>query len=162
MQPYPPVTIAVCFFLLFRVHMGCAPPPLSSAACHTSLLLQAFPSPSTLGEVAPHLPTLAGMFIYSSRGKYPSPTLQWNPPHDSHCYKLSHSKVAGRVLSFLASLVGLFIYSSTRECPSPTLWSSGCPALFATFLFFSAACLLFSLFFSFFPWVGVSLSRGLC
>jgi hypothetical protein len=37
------------------------------------------------------------------------------------------------------------------------------PALFAMCLFFSAACLLFNLVFSlFFPWVGVSLSRGLC
>jgi hypothetical protein len=41
-----------------------------------------------------------------------------------------------------------------RDCSSPTLWGLGHPALFATclFLFYSAACLLFSLFFSlFFP-----------
>jgi hypothetical protein len=31
------------------------------------------------------------------------------------------------------------------------LWSSGHPTLFAMCLFFSAACLLFSLFFSFYP-----------
>jgi hypothetical protein len=46
----------------------------------------------------------------------------------------------------LPSLAGLFIYSLCGECPCPTLWSSGCPTLFATCLFFSAACLLFSFF----------------
>jgi hypothetical protein len=64
-----------------------------------------------------------------------------------------------------ASLASLFIYSSVRECPSHTLWSSGHPALFAMCLFFFLFQLLvyYSVcFFLFFPWVGVSLSRGLC
>jgi hypothetical protein len=53
----------------------------------------------------------------------------------------------------------LFIYSSMRDCLSPSHQHSGCPALFAMCLF-CCFCLLFSFFF--FPWVGVSLSRGLC
>jgi hypothetical protein len=36
-------------------------------------LLQAFPSLSTLGEVVLHTPSLAGLFIYSSRGKWVFP-----------------------------------------------------------------------------------------
>jgi hypothetical protein len=80
-------------------------------------LLQALTSPSTLGEVAPLLPSPAGLFIYSSNG----------------------------------------------ECFSPTLQSSGGPALFATCLFFFNCLFIIQfVFFLFFPWVGVSLSRGLC
>jgi hypothetical protein len=46
-----------------------------------------------------------------------------------------------------------------RDFPSLPLQHSGCPILFATCLF-CYYCWLFS--FSFFPWVGVGLSRGLC
>jgi hypothetical protein len=67
--------------------------------------------------------------------------------------------VAEGVLLLLPS-PALFIYSSLRDFPSPALWCSGHPALFATCLF-CCYCLLFNCF-SFFPWVGVSLSRGLC
>jgi hypothetical protein len=55
------------------------------------LLLQAFPFPSTLGEVILHPFSQACMFIYNSRGKWvfrPSPV-----QFSSHCrfYKLSCS-----------------------------------------------------------------------
>jgi hypothetical protein len=43
----------------------------------------------------------------------------------------------------------------------PSLWCSGHPTLFAMCLF-CCYCLLFSFFSVFLPWVGVSLSRGLC
>jgi hypothetical protein len=58
------------------------PSPTLGAACHTSLLFQAFPSPSTLGEVAPHLPSPAGLFIYSSMRECPPPVsgAQGAPP----------------------------------------------------------------------------------
>jgi hypothetical protein len=46
-----------------------------------------------------------------------------------------------------------------RDFPFLPLWHSGCPALFAMCLF-CCYCLLFS--FSFFPWVGIDLTRGLC
>jgi hypothetical protein len=56
-----------------------------------------------------------------------------------------------------------------REGPSPTLQNSWSPALFAKYLFFSAACLLLSLFFSFFLGQGsfclggyADLSQGVC
>jgi hypothetical protein len=50
-----------------------------------------------------------------------------------------------------------------RGCSSPTLQSSGSPTLFAMCLFFFFSCLFIIQFvFFFFPWVGVSLSRGLC
>jgi hypothetical protein len=123
-------------------------------------LLQAFPSASTLGEVVLYLPSLAGLFIYRSRGKFPFRALQWNPPHNSCYYKLYCSKVAGRGPPLLPSQAGLFIHSSVRDCPSPTLQSSGRPAPFC-YMSFCCCCCLFS-FFLFFPWVGVSLSRGLC
>jgi hypothetical protein len=48
-----------------------------------------------------------------------------------------------------------------EDFPSPSLRHSGRPFLFAPCLF-CCYCLLFSYFFFFFPWVGVSLSRGLC
>jgi hypothetical protein len=49
--------------------------PHSQVECATlQLLLQAFPSPSTLGEVVPHQPP-AGLFIYSSIRECSSPTL---------------------------------------------------------------------------------------
>jgi hypothetical protein len=41
-------------------------------------LLQAFPFPSTLGEVTLHLLSQAGMFIYSSCGKWVFPPLLWS------------------------------------------------------------------------------------
>jgi hypothetical protein len=44
------------------------------------LLLQAFPFPSTLGEVTLHLLSLACVFVYSSRGKWVFPPLLWSFP----------------------------------------------------------------------------------
>jgi hypothetical protein len=52
------------------------------------------------------------------------------------------------------------VYLQSREgFPSPNFQRSGCPPSFATCPYCSY-CLLVS--FSFFPWVGVGLSRGLC
>jgi hypothetical protein len=76
-----------------------------------------------------------------------SPTLLWSMQHFRCCYKSSP----------LQAHWGRWRHSCllwpARECPSPTLWSY-------VFFFFSAACLLFSLLFTFFSWVGVSLSTG--
>jgi hypothetical protein len=72
-----------------------------------------------------------------------------------HFYKLSCSWLLGVCCPSCLLQPGLFIYSSVRKSPQ----SSGHPALFATCLYF-CYCLLLS--FSFFPWVRVSLSRGLC
>jgi hypothetical protein len=43
-------------------------------------LLQAFPFPSTLGEVTLHQLSQASMFIYSSCGKWAFPALLWSFP----------------------------------------------------------------------------------
>jgi hypothetical protein len=43
-------------------------------------LLQAFPFPSTLGEVTLHPLSQAGVFIYNSCGKWPFPPLLWSFP----------------------------------------------------------------------------------
>jgi hypothetical protein len=43
-------------------------------------LLQAFPFPSTLGEVTLHLLSQASMFVYSSRGRWVFPPLLWSFP----------------------------------------------------------------------------------
>jgi hypothetical protein len=43
-------------------------------------LLQAFPFPSTLGEVTLHQLSQAGVFIYSSHGKWVFPPLLWSFP----------------------------------------------------------------------------------
>jgi hypothetical protein len=80
----------------------------------------------------------------------------------SHFYKLSCSKVARWVLPLLPSLASLFIYSSMRDCPFPPLWHSGSSAVFVICLFFVSVVYSSVCFFLFFPWVGVSLSRGLC
>jgi hypothetical protein len=64
------------------------------------------------------------------------------------------SKDAGWVPLLLPSLAGLFIYSLPKGLPLPQSLGLGapCPLCYVSFFFYSAACLLFSLFFfSFFP-----------
>jgi hypothetical protein len=65
----------------------------SSPVCEP--LLQAFPFPSTLGEVTLHQLSQAHVFVYSSHGKWafpPSP-VEFSSHH--HFYKLSHSWLLG-------------------------------------------------------------------
>jgi hypothetical protein len=57
-------------------------------------LLQAFPFPSTLGEVTLHLLSQAGMFIYISHGKWVFPPLLEFSSHHQF-YKLSCSWLLG-------------------------------------------------------------------
>jgi hypothetical protein len=120
-----------------------------------------FPFPSTLGEVALHLPSLASLFIYSSHGKCPFSPLQWSFPHTTTFTNFPAPRLLGGVPPLLPSLAGLFIYSSVRDCPSSPLRYSGSPALFDTCLLLLLFVIQF-VFFLFFLWVGVSLSRGLC
>jgi hypothetical protein len=127
------------------------------------LLLQVFCSPSTFGEVAPHPASQAICLFTVHIGSTP-PQLSSGASHTLPAVTSlplsKHTGGGGTTPTFSASL---FIYSSMREFPSLTLWSSGCPTLFAMCpLFFSAACLLFRVFFLFFSLVEVSLSRVLC
>jgi hypothetical protein len=66
-QPYLPVAIAVLFYLEFM--WGGSPPPLSGGAYHTLATVGSLPLSKHTGEVAPHLPSLAGLFTYSSCGE---------------------------------------------------------------------------------------------
>jgi hypothetical protein len=122
------------------------------------LLLQVFPFASTLGEVTLHLLSQAGMFIYSSCGKYVFPLScgVFLPPPLLQAFPLM---VVGHVLLLLPSLAQLPYLQFCEVFPSPTLQGSGHPTLFPTCLYCSY-CLLLS--FCFFPWVVVGLSRGLC
>jgi hypothetical protein len=97
-------------------------------------LLQAFPFPSTLGEVTVHQLSQACVFIYSSRGKWvfyplcgvflPLPLLQAFPLLIA----------AGCVLLFLPCPAGLFIYRSRGKWVfPPVLWSFSPTATFTSF-----------------------------
>jgi hypothetical protein len=101
----------------------------------------------------------ASVFTYSSRGWWAFPPLLWSfPPTATFtsfptpgCWACATAPAFSSQLLYLEFWEGF---------PLPPLWRSGHPALFATCLF-CCYCLLFRVFF-FFPWVGVSLSRGLC
>jgi hypothetical protein len=116
-------------------------------------LLQAFPFPSTLGEVTLHLLSQAGVFIYSSHGKWAFPPLLWSFPPTT-LIQAFLLLVAGCVPLLLPSPASLFIYISLRDCSSPPLQHSGHLALFAVCLF-CFYCLLFSFFFFFPGWGSV-------
>jgi hypothetical protein len=89
-------------------------------------LLQAFPFPSTLGEVTLHLLSQAGVFIYSSHGKWvfplscgvflPLPLLQ--------AFLLL---IAGRVLPLLPSLAQLVYLQFCEGFPPPLFGAQGTP-----------------------------------
>jgi hypothetical protein len=115
-------------------------------------LLQAFPFPSTLGEVTLHWLSQAGVFIYSSRVKWVLPPLLGSfPPTTAFTsFPAAGCWACATAPAFSSRLV-------VRYFPSSLLRRSGCPALFAMCLF-CCYCLLFSFFF-FFPWVGVCLSK---
>jgi hypothetical protein len=107
------------------------------------LLLQAFPFPTTLGEVTLHPLSQVSMFIYSSRGKWVFPPLLWSfPPTATFTsFPAPGCWACAATPAFSSWLV-------VRDCPSPTLQCSGCPALFAMCLF-CCYCLLFSGYFLF-------------
>jgi hypothetical protein len=100
------------------------------------------------------------VFIYSLRGRWVFPPLLWSFPPSATLTSFpapgcwvhtpSHGDSPARP--------GLFIYSSEKDSPSPLLEAQGAHPLCSMSLLF---LLLFTQFL-FFPWVEVSLSRGLC
>jgi hypothetical protein len=100
-------------------------------------LLQAFPL-LIAGCVLPLLPPPAGLFIYSSRGKWVFPPLLCSfPPNTTFTsFPAPGCWACAAAPPFSSQLV--------RDFPSPPLWRSGCLTLFATCLF--CYCLLFSFF----------------
>jgi hypothetical protein len=123
-------------------------------------LLQAFPFPSTLGEVTLHPRSQAGMFIYSSCGKWFFPSLLWSFPPSVILTSFPALGCWACASAPAFSSQARLVYLQFREgFPSLPLGCFGHPTLFAMCLYCSY-CLFLS--FSFFPWVWVGLSRGLC
>jgi hypothetical protein len=116
-------------------------------------LLQAFPFPSTLGEVTLHPLSQACVFIYSSHGKWAFPPLLWSflPTTTFMSFPAPDCWVCAAAPAFPAGLLG-----GISPPPASTL-RAPCPLCYVSFLL-----LLLIIRFLFFPWVGVSLTRGLC
>jgi hypothetical protein len=105
-------------------------------------LLQAFPFLSPLGEVTLHQLSQAGVFTYSSHGKWVFPPLLWKFPPTAAFTSFPAPDCCA------CSAAPAFSSQFVRDLPSPPLWCSGCATLFAACLF-CCYCLLFN--FSFFP-----------
>jgi hypothetical protein len=103
--------------------------------------LQAFPFPSTLGEVTLHPLSQAFVFIYSSCGK-------WVFPSPMEFSSLRHSHKLSRSWLLCACCCFCLLFSSQAWIPLPPLRRSGCSTLFALCLCCSYCSLLS---FSFFP-----------
>jgi hypothetical protein len=103
----------------------------------------------------------ASMFIYSSCGKWVLPPLLWSFPPSTTLTSFPAPGCWARTPLLPEALwPGRLVYLQSWEgFPFPNLQCSVRPTLFPAYLNCSY-CLLLS--FSFFPWVEVSLSRGLC
>jgi hypothetical protein len=113
------------------------------------LLLQAFPFPSTLGEVTLHLLSQASMFVNSSHGKWVIAPLLWSfPPSTTLTSFPAPGCWACTAASALSSQARLVYIQFWEGFPSLHFGTQGTPPLFATCLYCSY-CLLLS--FSFFP-----------
>jgi hypothetical protein len=109
-------------------------------------LLQAFPFPSTLGEVTLHPLSQACVFVYSSRGKWVFPPLLWSFPPS---VTLTSFPAPGCWVRPPPLSPAQLVYLQFRvRFPFPNLRRSVHPTLFPTCLYCSY-CLLLS--FSFFP-----------
>jgi hypothetical protein len=121
-------------------------------------LLQAFPFPSTLGEVTLHPLSQACMFIYNSRGKWIFPPLLWSFPPSATLTSFPTPGCWVHAAAPILSGQAWFVYLLFQDgFPSPLLWRSGHPTLFALCLYCSY-CLLLSL--SFFPGWGLVCPGG--
>jgi hypothetical protein len=124
-------------------------------------LLQAFPFPSTLGEVTLHPLSQVCVFVYSSCGKWVFPPLLWSfPPSDTltsfpspgcRVCNTTPARASPACLTYLFTVPGRIPFPQSSAITSPH------PLSRMTLLFF-----LLITQFLFFPWVGVSLSRWLC
>jgi hypothetical protein len=84
-------------------------------------LLQAFPFPSTLGEVTLHLLSLACVSVYSSHVKWVFPPLLWRFPPNA-AFTSFPAPACWACVAILPA--GVFVYSSGgRWVFSPLLWS---------------------------------------
>jgi hypothetical protein len=127
------------------VHMGSGSSLLSCGIFLPPLLLQAFWL-LIAGRVVLLLP--AGVFVYSSHGRWVFSPLLWSFPPSTTLTSFPSPGCLARAPAPALSGQARLIYSSVRDSPSPPLWRSGLPNLFAMCLYCSY-CLLLS--FSFFP-----------
>jgi hypothetical protein len=111
-------------------------------------LLEAFPFPSTLGEVTLHKLSQACVFIYTSLGKWVFPLLLWSfPPTATFTSFPTPGCLVGAAAA--PAFSSWLVYLQFHEgFPLPSLWCSGHATIITTFLF-GCYCLLF--IFSFFP-----------
>jgi hypothetical protein len=106
-------------------------------------LLQAFPFPSTLGEVTLHQLSQACMFIYSSSGKWVFPLSPVEFSSLCHFYKLSCSWLLG-----MCRRSCLLQPACCKGFPLPPFGTQGAPpSLLHVFL--CCCCVLFRVFFLF-------------
>jgi hypothetical protein len=90
------------------------------------LLLQAFPFPSTLGEVTLHPRSQACMFIYSSRGKWVFPLLLWSFPPTTAFTSFPDPDCWARVAAPASQCVCLQLTREVGLSPSPVEFFSLC------------------------------------
>jgi hypothetical protein len=113
-------------------------------------LLQAFPFPSTLGEVTLHPLSQACMFVYSSCGKWVFPPLLWSFPPSATLtsFPAPGCWVRAPAPTRASPASPACLFTVPGGFPSPNLRCSVRPTLFPMCLYCSY-CLLLS--FSFFP-----------
>jgi hypothetical protein len=122
-------------------------------------LLQAFPFPSTLGEVALHPPSPASVFIYSSREKWAFPPLLWSfPPTATFTSFPAPGCWGGAATPAFSSRL---IYSSMRDFPSPHSGAQGTHPLCYMSLLLLLFVQAFFLSLSFFLGWGWSVQRAM-
>jgi hypothetical protein len=127
-------------YLLLEWRRAPLPPPVECATLQ--LLLQTFPSPSTLGELAPHPPSLAGLFIYSSCEGVPLPhSLELREPRPP-CYVSFFFPAACLLFSLLFSLFSLCggqsVQGAMLICARVVCGSSACFLAHLVFCFSQA------------------------
>jgi hypothetical protein len=142
-------------YLQFTWEVGLPPSPVEfSSPCHFYKLSHSW----LPGVCCCSCLLWPGLFIYSSRGKWALPLLLWCfPPSATFtsfptpgCWARATAPAFSGLACLFTVLWGILLLRLQR---------SGHSTLFAICLY-CCYCLLLS--FSFLPWVGVSLSRGLC
>jgi hypothetical protein len=115
-------------------------------------LLQAFPFPSTLGDMKLHPLSQACMFVSSSHGRsvYPLSCGVSLPPPLSQAFLLKVAVCMSGSRWSLSGLPSMFIYSSRKDSLPPILGAQCTPHSFL--VLYCSYCLLLS--FSFFPRCG--------
>jgi hypothetical protein len=125
------------------------------------LLLQAFPFPSTLGEVTVLPLSQASIFVYSSCGKWVFPPLLWRFPPSATLTSFPTPGCWARAPLLPPSPLRpgpacLFTVPGGIPLPPSSMLKAPHPLCYVSLF------LLLITQFLFFPWVGVGLSRGRC